>query len=111
MKLTAKGREEVQELTWRLIDDEIDDKQFNRLESVLRESDEGRKTYVDCMWLHSELIFFFRNERGETTAIKFVNDPLTAELSSPKPVGSDEPLPGPKPKRKGKGLLSFLFMW
>lgn len=113
MRLTEKGREELQELTWRLVDDEIDEPGFRRLESVLRDSEEGRQVYVDCVWLHSELVWYFRHERGDATSVKIANDELLRQILESK---SPDPLPPsihtepvePK-KRKRRGLLSIFF--
>ena len=48
---------EVQELVWALIDEQATDRDVRRLEELLLENDEARKTYVMCMQMHSDLHF------------------------------------------------------
>src|SRR5690606_1922194 len=93
MRLTEKGRRELRELTWRLVDDEIDEPQFRRLESSLLQSEEARQVYVECIWLHSELLFYFRkNDQAKPT--RLANDPLLIQI-----LESQSPPPLPKPRK------------
>jgi hypothetical protein len=100
--------DDVREMTWRLIDEQLEAPQFNRLESRLRESESARTAYVECMWLHSELLWHFRAVNGVATSFKFVDDPLLKELLASQ---SPAPLPKKKPSRLNKALkaLSLLF--
>jgi len=65
MRLTDESRQDVEQLTWRCIDQEIDEPGFNRLESHLRQSDEARKIYVESHWLHTALLFHFNPDYGK----------------------------------------------
>ncbi|QNN22043.1 hypothetical protein HED60_07065 [Planctomycetales bacterium ZRK34] len=65
MFFTRKARKEVEELTWRTIDQEIDEPGFGRLEQYLRDSDEARKIYVESHWLHTALLFHFNPDYGK----------------------------------------------
>lgn len=82
MILTDAAREEVSELTWRLIDDELETAQFERLEGYLRDSDEARKLYVEHVWLHSELIWYYQGDRIRERTMKMFDDPLLNEMLS-----------------------------
>jgi hypothetical protein len=59
MHTTEDLLNEVQELTWALIDDQATDKDVARLEELLVAHNEARQTYVECMRLHTDLHFFF----------------------------------------------------
>lgn len=65
MFFTRKARREVEQLTWRTIDQEIDEPGFSRLENYLRESDEARQIYVESHWLHTALLFHFNPDYGK----------------------------------------------
>lgn len=54
--------EEVELLVWQLLDDELDDQQFQRLESLLLDRPEARATYVNCMQMHADLQFMFNDK-------------------------------------------------
>lgn len=48
---------EVQELTWSLVDENATEEEVHRLESLLLDHDEARRTYVMCMQMHADLHF------------------------------------------------------
>lgn len=49
----------VEELTWALVDEHIDDGEIAQLEKLLLEHEDARKTYVQCMQMHADLHFMF----------------------------------------------------
>jgi hypothetical protein len=85
MFFSRKARREVEELTWRTIDQEIDEPGFNRLEQFLRESDEARQIYVESHWLHTALLFHFNPDYGkrfmpaQTTEQMFMDELMKSE--------------------------------
>ena len=48
--------ERVQELTWALVDEQIDDDEMRLLDNLLLSDDGARDTYIACMQLHSDLM-------------------------------------------------------
>lgn len=57
MNETDELLSEVQELVWAMIDDQATDRDVRRLEELLLDNDEARKTYVMCMQMHADLHF------------------------------------------------------
>ncbi len=55
----GSGDVTVEELTWSLIDDQIDSGEFQLLESLLLSDDAARRDYVNCMQLHTDLRALF----------------------------------------------------
>ena len=55
----ATIQERVQELTWALVDDEINDDEARLLENLLLSDDQARDTYVHCVQLHVDLMSHF----------------------------------------------------
>lgn len=51
--------ERVQELTWALLDEQIDDDEAKLLDNLLLSDDLARKRYVECVQLHCDLIGHF----------------------------------------------------
>lgn len=81
--LNETTEDDVQELTWRLFDDEIERDQFDRLELYLREEEQARALYVRCAWLHAELTWYFRNERQQKEGgVQVAEDRFLTELLS-----------------------------
>jgi len=52
----GSGDVSVEELTWGLVDDQLDSGEFELLESMLLSDDKARTTYVDCIQLHVDLM-------------------------------------------------------
>jgi hypothetical protein len=63
MTETDEPLDEVQELTWALVDEQATDTEVHRLEELLRDSDEARHTYVMCMQMHADLHFLLGGKR------------------------------------------------
>lgn len=55
---------DVEDLTWRLLDDQIDEPNVRRLERELLKDSGSRKTYVDCVQLHVDLMYYFREKQN-----------------------------------------------
>jgi hypothetical protein len=46
---------EVQDLVWRLLDEQVTDQQICRLEELLRTNNQARRIYMACIQLHVDL--------------------------------------------------------
>lgn len=46
-------------LTWSLVDEQLGEDDFRLLENLLLSDDRARETYLDCMQLHSDLTHHF----------------------------------------------------
>ena len=57
--------DEVQDLTWALLDENINSDDFARLEQVLGDEEEAREAYLDCVQLHVDLQRCFDDEPAE----------------------------------------------
>ncbi len=51
--------ERVQELTWSLVDEQVDADEFRLLENLLLSDDKARDTYIGCVQLHVDLMAQF----------------------------------------------------
>jgi len=69
---SGTGDVTVQELTWALVDDQINSGEFQLLESMLLSDDAARQEYLDCIQLHTDLVAHFATP-----------DCVTAEGKSP----------------------------
>ncbi len=76
---------EVQELTWALLDQQISESDFKQLEKVLREDEEARRLYVQCVQIHVDLQQWFK---GTSATVPRV--PAGAPLDLPLPDGGTE---------------------
>jgi hypothetical protein len=56
---------DVEDLTWRLLDDQIDEPNVRVLERELLKDSESRKTYVDCVQLHVDLMCYFNEKHND----------------------------------------------
>ena len=80
-------QERVQELTWALTDEHLDDAGRRQLEQLLVESDEARQTYVECMEVHAGLQWMFDDGLRER------NDQLLRQIAQQQ--GTDAPASPP----------------
>ncbi len=81
MGFSRKTRRELETLTWRYVDDMIEPEQMQRLETLLKESEEARRHYVNCMMLHAHLHEFFASQRpGARGSVRIANDTFLSQL-------------------------------
>jgi hypothetical protein len=79
----------VQELTWALMDEHINDDEFRLLDTLLMSDDAARGTYIDCVQLHSDLMFHFADPSknppasGKTPVLSFLGDALPPTGAQP----------------------------
>ncbi|MCG8584557.1 MAG: hypothetical protein MI757_07590 [Pirellulales bacterium] len=56
---------DVEDLTWQLLDEQIEEPTLRTLERELIKSEDSRKTYVDCVQLHVDLMAYFGDKSGK----------------------------------------------
>jgi hypothetical protein len=78
MNTTEELLDEVQELTWMMIDDQATDDDVERLERLLLENDEARKVYVNCIQMHVDLQYLLGGKR------------FTLPKLPPRPIGQKD---------------------
>jgi hypothetical protein len=71
-------QERVQELTWALVDDQINDDDMRFLESLMLSDDKARGTYIECIQLHADLVSHFaakdaQASPGKSPVLSFLN--------------------------------------
>jgi hypothetical protein len=74
MSQDATIQERVQELTWALVDEQINQDEMQLLEGLLLSDDQARSTYIDCIQLHTDLSVHFA---------KAASGPATPDAQSP----------------------------
>jgi hypothetical protein len=79
--------ERVQELTWALLDEQINDDEFHLLENLLLSDEKARDSYIGCVQLHSELIAHFAAPPAETGTKVGGGSQILGFLSSDLPFG------------------------
>ena len=58
----------VQELTWAMVDEQIDADEIRLLENLLLSDDMARDTYMHCIQLHADLVSHFAKPEAEAAA-------------------------------------------
>lgn len=84
---------EVQELVWALIDEQATDSEVTRLEQLLLESDEARRTYVMCMQMHADLHFLLGNRKLSLPAVIEQAQKAEQPAKADAPKKANAPLP------------------
>lgn len=64
---------DVEDLTWQLLDGVAEDSQVKVLERELIDKESARKTYVNCVQLHVDLMFYFREKQGDSLIVPLPN--------------------------------------
>ncbi len=87
MNATEELLNEVQELTWAMIDDQASETEVSRLEDLLLENDEARQTYVLCMQMHADLHYMFGGKPRMPEALQKLLDAEKAKSKrTPLPI-------------------------
>jgi hypothetical protein len=81
----------VQELTWALLDEQINDDEFMLLDNLLLADDKARDTYLGCTRLHADLMAHFAvpagaaggKAGGGSQILGFLNSNVGLGLQSP----------------------------
>lgn len=79
MSQDATIQERVQELTWAMVDEQIDGDGVQLLEGLLLSDDQARSTYVNCIQLHTDLLTHFAKPavtgtEGKSPVLGFLGD-------------------------------------
>ena len=93
MSETTQTRNEVQELSWALVDEQASQGQIRRLEELLLTDREARRVYTLCMQMHADLYYLLghkkpmlppalekaikRQQNGKTPPLPMVDLPLS----------------------------------
>jgi hypothetical protein len=81
--------DEVQELTWALVDEQATEEQVHNLEALLLENDEARRIYVMCMQLHADLHYMLNKKaRRLPPALEKLIKAEQGKKKSPLPVSA-----------------------
>jgi hypothetical protein len=85
---SATIAERVQELSWALFDEQINDDELQLLEGLLLSDDKARQTYCDCVQLHTDLFAHFAKPQaaspdGKTQVLGFLGGVLPPTTSIP----------------------------
>ena len=62
---------EAQEMIWSLLDDQISDTDFQRLEAMLCEDEAIRQLYVQCVQIHVDLHSWFAGKQPASSPTVF----------------------------------------
>lgn len=82
--------ERVQELSWALFDEQINEDELQLLEGLLLSDDNARKTYCNCVQLHTDLVAHFAKPQpatadGRTQVLGFLGGAFPSTTSLPTP--------------------------
>src|SRR5688572_13093227 len=83
--------ERVQELTWALLDEQINDDEFKLLDNLLLADEKARSSYVDCVQLHAGLMSHFAALPAKTGSKAGSGSQILGFLNSGAPVGLPSP--------------------
>jgi len=83
--------ERVQELTWALLDEQINDDEFHLLDNLLLSDEKARSTYLGCTQLHADLMAHFAVPTGAAGSKVANNSPLLGLLNSDSSLGLQSP--------------------
>jgi hypothetical protein len=72
---------DVTELVWAMLDEQISDADFQRLDDLLRDDETARRLYLECVQMHVDLKRFFTSKDKSAA-----NSPVGLPLSLPLPI-------------------------
>src|SRR3954447_10517195 len=78
----------VQELTWALLDEQINDDEFILLDNLLLSDEKARDSYIGCVQLHAELMSHFAAMPAGAGAKAGSGPQILGFLNSDMPLGS-----------------------
>jgi hypothetical protein len=91
--MTAKSEkipsDDVEGLVWAMLDELITDEEFRRLEELLRDDEDARRIYVQCVQMHVDLKYWFDSKGDPARRM-----PVGLPIDLPLPTG-DAPLADP----------------
>ena len=83
--------ERVQELTWALLDEQINDDEFMLLDNLLLSDEKAIKSYLGCTQLHADLMAHFAVPSADTSSKAGSTSPILGFLNSDVPLGFQTP--------------------
>ncbi len=86
--------ERVQELTWALLDEQINDDEMTLLDSLLLADDAARRRYIECVQLHADLMAHYAPPQPAAAAAKCAGSPpILGFLNANTPTSFRSPSP------------------
>jgi hypothetical protein len=85
------SQSETQQLTWGLLDEQISDDEFARLESLLVSSNTAREEYIRCVQLHADLLHHFAAPPKPPQPATPAKSPVLGFLNAGQPPFSVQP--------------------
>jgi hypothetical protein len=81
----------VQELTWALLDEQINDDEFDLLDNLLLSDEKAIKSYLGCTQLHADLMTHFAVPSADTGSKAGSGSQILGFLNSDVPLGFQSP--------------------
>jgi hypothetical protein len=81
----------VPELTWALLDEQINDDEFILLDNLLLSDEKARGSYLGCVQIHADLISHFAAMPAETGSKIGSGPRILGFLNSDAPIGFQSP--------------------
>jgi hypothetical protein len=81
----------VQELSWAVIDEQINDDEFHLLDNLLLSDEKARSTYLGCAQLHADLMSYFAVPSAEAAKNLASNSQVLGFLNAGSPIGFEAP--------------------
>ena len=81
----------VQELTWALLDEQINDDEFILLDNLLLSDEKARGSYIGCVQLHTDLMAHFAVSPAETSSKVGSGSQILGFLNPTSPLGFQSP--------------------
>jgi hypothetical protein len=81
----------VQELTWALLDEQINDDEFILLDNLLLSDEKARDSYIGCVQLHVDLISHFAASNAGTGAKTGSGSQILGCLNAEPSLGMQSP--------------------
>jgi hypothetical protein len=81
----------VQELTWALLDEQINDDEFILLDNLLLSDEKARGSYLGCVQLHADLMSHFAAMPAATGAKAGIGSQVISFLNAEPSLGIQSP--------------------
>jgi hypothetical protein len=79
---------DVENLVWAMLDEQISEQDFRLLDETLRDDEQARQLYLQCVQLHVDLANFYATKE-KTPARSTVAPPLSISLPTIDPTFAD----------------------
>ncbi len=79
--------ERVQELSWALLDEQINDDEFLLLDNLLLSDEKARDSYIGCVQLHADLMSYFAVPSADVARKPASNSQILGFLNAESPIG------------------------